>query len=61
MKNKITIYTGCGADKRKEELFNFSEMKHVVVEHVSYIRICCDGKYYYFRTMETTISEIKIY
>lgn len=61
MKNKIIIYTGIGANKRKEELFNFSEMKHVVVEGVSYIRICCEGKYYYYRTMETSIGEIKIY
>ena len=61
MKNKIIIYTGVGADKKKIELYNFSEMKHVVIEGVSYIRINCEGKFYYYRTMITTIGEINIY
>ena len=61
IKNRIVIYTGCFEDKRKVELFNFNEMKHMCIEGVSYIRITCESKNYYFKTIETTIGEIQIY
>lgn len=62
MRNKIIIYSGCGEEKEKFELYNFSRMTHTHDEYgVSYIRIECDGRFYYFKTTESVISEIEIF
>lgn len=60
-KNYICLYTGTGENKTKIELVDFTEVKHVWVENRSYIRITCDGRFYHYPTIETTISEIQIY
>ena len=61
MKNKIVIYNGMFENKKRIELYNFNELKHVVIEGRSYIRITCDNRQYFYKTLETSIGEIKIY
>ena len=60
-KNRIILCTGCGKEKRLVELFNFQELSYVSIDGVSYIRITCDGRYYHYKTIETSISGINIY
>ena len=59
-KNKITLFTGCGEEKEKVELYNFSKLDHYWNRGLSYIRILCGNTFYYYRTTTTTISEIEI-
>ena len=61
MKNRIILYTGCFNKKKRIDLYNFSSLKHVVVDGISYIRITCDGAQYFYKTMETSIGEIECY
>lgn len=60
-KNVIVLYTGIGAEKQRVELYDFQSLDHILNNGVSYIRICCDGRFYYYKTMETAIAEINIY
>lgn len=60
-KNVIVLYIGIGAEKQRVELYDFQSLDHTLINGVSYIRICCDGRFYYYRTMETAIAEINIY
>ena len=59
-KNKITLYTGCGEEKKKVELYDFSKLDHYWSNGVSYIRILCGNTFYYYQTTITTISDIEI-
>lgn len=59
-KNKITLYVGCGEEKKKVELYNFSKLEHYWIRGVSYIRILCGKTFYYYQTNITAISEIEI-
>ena len=62
MKNKITIYSGTFEDKEKFEFFNFTKLDHIQDEDGrSYIRLEFEGRFYYFLTVETSISEIEIF
>ena len=62
MKNKIIIRSGSGKEKEIFELYNFSSMTYVYDEDgMSFIRIECEGRFYYFKTTESVISEIKIF
>ncbi len=61
VQNEITIHTGCFDKKEKIVLYDFEKLDHIVTNGVSYIRILCGNRFYYYKTMETTISEIKIY
>ena len=58
-KNKITLYTG--EDHNRVELYDFDKLEHIMINGVSNIRITCGNRYYYFKTIETAISEIEIY
>lgn len=59
LKNKIVLFVGCGDSKKRHELFNFSKLDHLSIDNVSYVRVLCDSKYYYFKTVETSIAEIE--
>lgn len=61
MKNKITLYTGFGSDKKKVELYNFNKLDHIQINDQWNIRIECDGRFYYFQQWMTSIGEIEIY
>lgn len=60
-KNKIVLFVGCFEQKKKIELYNFKKVDHYWSENISYIRVLCGGRFYYFKTTETVISEIEIY
>lgn len=60
-KNQVIIYTGLGVDKKRVELYNFETIDHIVINSVSFIRVCCDGRFYYYQTSISYISSINIY
>lgn len=60
-RNVVVLYTGCYNEKKRIELYNFDTIDHYMLNGVSYIRVQCDGRFYYFETVITTISEINIY
>ena len=60
-KNLIVLYTGYGKEKQRVELYNFESVDHYTLGGVSYIRVCCDGRFYYYRTIESVIHSIVIY
>ena len=60
-KNLVILYTGIGENKKRVELYNFQTIDHYRMNGHSYIRVNCDGKFYYYPTIETCISEINIY
>lgn len=61
LKNKIVLWVGCFENKKRIELFNFEKVDHVAQNGVSFVRVCCDGRFYYYKTIETRIGEIIIY
>lgn len=61
VKNKIVLLTGIGADKRTVELYNFTTFDHTTFNSVSFIRVLCDNRYYYYQTSITSIVCINIY
>ena len=61
VQNEITIYTGCFEKKEKVTLYDFTKVDHIMSNGVSYLRVLCGNKFYYYKTMESTISEIIIY
>lgn len=61
VKNKIVLLTGIGTDKHIVELYNFTTFDHTTFNSVSFIRILCDNKYYYYKTSITSIVRINIY
>ena len=60
-KNVIVLYTGCGEEKHRVELYNFQTMDVVIIEAIVYIRIKCDGRFYYYPKATTSIHEINVY
>lgn len=61
IKNKIILFTGIGAYKKKVELINFNCIDHTWKNSVSFIHIACGNKNYYYQTHITVISCIYIY
>ena len=65
IKNKIVIYTQDteNGEKEKVELYNFDFVDHYLepFSHKSYLRVCCGGKFYYFLTVKSVISSVKVY
>ena len=60
-KNTIILFVGCGESKERVQLFNFTKMDHILIDGRAYVRVECDGKYYYYPTQLTAISEVYIY
>lgn len=60
-KNEIIISTGTGLDKQHITLYNFTDVDHVYVQDTSYLRVICDDKMYYYKTVISSILKIKIY
>ena len=60
-KNFIRLYTGTGENKQCIELVDFSKVEHVWIDDRNYIRITCDGRFYHYPTIETTIADIEIF
>ena len=59
LKNKIVLFVGCGDSKKRHELFNFSKLDHIFVNGVSFVRVLCGSKFYYYQTTQTSIAEIE--
>ena len=60
-KSRVVLFEGCFENKRRVELYNFSKIEHTCIDGKSYIRIECDGRFYYFKTQETTIASVEVY
>ena len=61
VKNVIILNVGVGKEKHQVVLYNFQQLAYTLIDDVSYIRITCDGRYYHYKTIETSISGINIY
>lgn len=61
IKNKIVLFVGCYDSKKRIELHDFSKLDHICTNGVSYLRILCGCRFYYFKTVEASITEIENY
>ena len=59
IKNRIIIETRECGESKMTTLYNFQEVK--VNEVAQQIRVCCDGRYYYFGTYNSHITDIEVY
>ena len=57
IKNRIIIETRECGESKMTTLYNFQEVKEVGQQ----IRVCCDGRYYYFGTYNSHITDIEVY
>ncbi len=60
-KSRVVLFEGCFENKRRVELYNFSKIEHTWIDGRAYIRIECDGRFYYFKTQETSIASVDVY
>ena len=62
-KNLLILYTQEDCDKEKErvELYNVDSFEHKFIDGRSYLRVECDGRFYYFKTQLTAISSFVNY
>lgn len=60
MKNKVVLYTGIGANKKRVELYNFESIKSVVCNGRAYIRVkFSNTNINLYPRAETTIAEVE--
>lgn len=60
-KNLLVLYVGTGEEKERVELYNVDSLDHYLSNGRSYIRVCCDGHFYYYPTHLTSIANFNDY
>lgn len=62
-KNLLVIYTHeeCDSPKERVELYDVDTIDYIMVDGRSYLRVCCDGRFYYFKTQLTAIHSFVNY
>ena len=60
MKNYIILVESKGYEAKETKLYNFSQVNYMFIDGIGYLRVLCDSKFYFFRSTQTYIKEIKI-